>query len=155
MAQFRVAIVAVLAVLSPAARQHAAEPAPRPTALIETGEFMALLMKPAYVELQRATAVPAADRKAWAAIYQSAIRLAETENLLFFRDRPDVTDPRWAALAAGARQASAEVARAAEHGLRNVDTADYPAIRQKYEAVSAACNACHRTFAREAPTIRP
>ncbi|HEY6893763.1 MAG TPA: hypothetical protein VI258_06330 [Rhodanobacteraceae bacterium] len=155
MAQFRVAVVAVLTLLTPAARQHEPEPAAHPVALMETGEFMELVMKPSYAELQHAIGMPAADRRSWAAMYQAAIRLAETENLLFFRDRPDVKDPRWAALAAAARQASADVARSAEVSLRNLDTADYGAIRRRYEAVSSACNACHRTFAREAPTIRP
>jgi cytochrome c556 len=36
-----------------------------------------------------------------------------------------------------------------------VQRADYQAVRGKYAAVAEACNACHRTFATDAPTIKP
>ena len=48
---------------------------------------MDLMVKPAYDALRQAVARPPADRKAWAALYQDAARLAEIENLLFLRTR--------------------------------------------------------------------
>jgi hypothetical protein len=132
-----------------------AEPAPRPEAVVDNGEFMDLFLKSTYSELQEAVATPPTDRKGWAAIYQKAIRLAEMQNLLFFRDRDEVKDPRWAAHCAAGRQAAADVANAALFGLRNVAKADFAVVRQKHLALVDACNACHRTFARDAPTIKP
>jgi hypothetical protein len=137
-----------------AGAQQAAEPA-RPEPVIDNGEFMDLFLKTSYGELQDAMAKPPADRKGWATIYQKAIRLAEMQNLLFFRDRDEVNDPRWGTLTAGGRQAAADLAQAALFGLRNLQKADYPGVRRKYAALVDACNACHKTFARDAPTIKP
>jgi hypothetical protein len=129
--------------------------AARPEPVIDNGEFMDLFLKTSYGELQDAMAKPPADRKAWATIYQKAIRLAEMQNLLFFRDRDEVKDPRWGTLTAGGRQAAADLAQAALFGLRNLQKADYEGVRRKYLALVDACNACHKTFARDAPTIKP
>jgi len=165
MAQIRVWIVAVAATAIAAGlarpkpveggtvQAHSTEA--KPLAVVETGEFMELLVKTSYVELQQAMAKPPADRTGWATIYQKAVRLAEIQNLLFFRDRREVSDPRWAAAAANSRQAAADLASAAVASLRNLDTADYNGARTKYAAVAASCNVCHRTFTREAPTIKP
>lgn len=128
---------------------------PRPAPVVDNGEFMDLFLKTSYGELQDAMAKPPADRRAWATIYQKAIRLAEMQNLLFFRDRPETKDPRWAAAAAGTRRAATDLANAALFGLRNIDKADYGGVRQKYVALADECNVCHRAFAREAPTIKP
>lgn len=155
MAQIRGTIVVIAALLAGASAVQAEAPPPRPTPVVDNGEFMDLFLKTSYGELQQAMAQPPADRKAWATIYQKAIRLAEMLNLLFFRDRDEVKDPRWAAAAAGSRQAAADLASAAVVSLRNLDKADFNAIRAKYAAVSTACNVCHSTFAREAPTIKP
>ncbi|HZT77699.1 MAG TPA: hypothetical protein VFA27_13690 [Vicinamibacterales bacterium] len=129
--------------------------APKPAAVVDNGEFMDIFLKSSYADLQDAMAKPPADRRAWATIYQRAIRVAELQNLLFFRDRPEVNDPRWPAAAAGTRQAAADLANAALFGLRNIDKADYDGVRKKYVALADACNVCHRAFAREAPTIKP
>jgi hypothetical protein len=128
---------------------------PGPAPVVDNGEFMDLFLKSSYSELQQAMAKPPSDRKEWAAIYQKAIRLAEMQNLLFFRDREEVKDPRWATLTAGSRQAAADLGAAALFGLRNVRKADSDEVRRKYAAVAEACNACHRVFARDAPTIKP
>ena len=131
------------------------DPAPRPEPVVDNGEFMDLFLKTSYTELQQAMAGPPTDRKAWATIYQKAIRLAEMQNLLFFRDRDEVKDPRWAEHCAAGRQAAANLANAALFGLRNIAKADFTVVRQKHLALVDACNACHTTFARDAPTIKP
>ncbi len=128
---------------------------PKPAPVVDNGEFMDLFLKTSYGELQDAMAQPPVDRRAWATIYQKAIRVAEMQNLLFFRDRPETKDPRWGAAAAGTRQAAADLASAALLGLRNVDKADYSSVRQKYVALADACNVCHHAFSREAPNIKP
>ncbi len=160
--RFRFVIVLALVVAAPAMAavpgpQAAASPAsaaPRP--ILDNGEMMDIFFKSAYGELQEAMAKPPADRRAWAAIYQKAVRLAEIENLLFFRAKNDDTvRPEWAATAAKAREAAADLAAAALLGLRNVRPQDYDAVREKYPAVAETCNGCHRTFAREAPTVKP
>jgi cytochrome c556 len=117
--------------------------------------MMDIFFKPAYGELQQAMAAPPADRKAWATIYQKAVRLAEMENLLFFRNHEDTRKPEWAATAARARQAAADVAAAALVGLRTVKPENYEAVRTRYPAVAETCNACHQTFARDAPAVKP
>ena len=137
---------------APAARP---DPAPKPEPVVDNGEFMDLFLKSTYAELQQAMAAPPTDRKAWATIYQKAIRLAEMQNLLFFRDRDEVKDPRWAVHSAAGRQAAADLANAALFALRNLAKADFDSVRQKHAALADACNACHQTFARDAPTIKP
>ena len=132
-----------------------AEPPPEPAQIVDTGELMDIFLKPAYAELQQAMAKPPADRKEWATIYQKAVRLAELENLLFFRTHEDARKPEWAATAARARQAAADVAAAALLGLRTVKPENYLAVRAKYPAVADTCNACHQTFARDAVTVKP
>jgi len=127
----------------------------RPEPVVDNGEFMDLFLKSTYGELQDAMAKPPADRKAWANIYQKAIRLAEMQNLLFFRNRDEVKDPRWGAATAETRQAAADLANAALFGLRNLQKADYEGVRKKYVALAQTCNVCHKTFARDAPTIKP
>jgi hypothetical protein len=154
---------AVIAVVCPFAAQPIGAPGQpqspaataRPEPVVDNGEFMDLFLKSTYTELQQAMAAPPADRKAWATIYQKAIRLAEMQNLLFFRDRDEVKDPRWAEHTAAGRRAAADVANAALFGLRNVAKADFATVRQKHLALVDACNACHKTFARDAPTIKP
>lgn len=128
---------------------------PRPEPVVDNGEFMDIFLKTSYGELQDAMAKPPADRKGWATIYQRSIRIAELQNLLFFRNRDEVKDPRWGAAAAATRQAAADLAAAALFGLRNLQKADYDGVRKKYAALAAACNTCHTAFAREAPTIKP
>jgi hypothetical protein len=126
-----------------------------PVAVVDNGELMDIFVKPAYSELQQAMAQPPADRKQWATIYQKAVRLAEIENLLFFRNHEDVRKPEWVRTSARARQAAADVAAAALRGLRTVKAENYATVRAKYAAVADTCNACHRTFARDAVTVKP
>jgi len=127
----------------------------KPEPVVDNGEFMDLFLKSTYSDLQEAMAKPPVDRKGWAAIYQRAIRIAEMQNLLFFRDRDEVKDPRWGAAAAETRAAAADLAKVALFGLRNLQKANYSDVRQKYVALSNACNTCHKVFARDAPTIKP
>jgi len=155
---WRLTVLAGLAlgILFPVATAaQAADPAPRPVPILDNGEMMDIFLKPAYIELQQAMARPPADRKEWATIYQKAVRLAEMENLLFFRNHEDVRQPEWAATAARARQAAADVAAAALLGLRTVKAENYAIVRAKYPAVADTCNACHQTFARDAVTVKP
>jgi cytochrome c556 len=128
----------------------------QPAAVLDNVDLMDLMLKPAYDELQQAMARPPADRKAWAGLYQKAARMAELENLLFFRTRAEESRrTEWAAAAGRARQASADVAAAALLGLRNARPADFANVRAAFPAVAAGCTACHRAFAREAPVIKP
>jgi Cytochrome C' len=128
------------------------EPAP----VLNNVDLMDVMVKPAYDELRQAAATRPPDRKAWALLYQRAARLAEMENLIFFRGRAEASrTAEWAEKAGAARQASADVAAAALLGLRNARPADFDSVRAAFPAVSAGCNACHRAFAREAPAIKP
>ena len=135
---------------------QAGKPMPlEPVQIVDTGELMDIFLKPAYAELQQAMAKAPTDRKEWATIYQKAVRLAEIENLLFFRSHEDVRKPEWVKTAAEARQAAADVAAAALRGLRTVRAENYDAVRTGYVRVADTCNACHRTFARDAVTVKP
>jgi len=116
---------------------------------------MALVVKPAYLELQRAVARPPADRKEWATVYQKAVRLAEMQNLLFFRNHEQVRKAEWSAAAARSRQAAADVAAAALVGLHTINTTNFDEVRTKYLRVADTCNGCHRRFGREAPQVKP
>jgi hypothetical protein len=146
--------VAMAALARPAAAQ--ADPAAQPTPVLDNVDLMDLMVKPAYDELQQALARPPEDRKAWAALYQKAARLAEIENLLYFRTRAEAArKSEWEANAARAQRASADLAAAALLGLRRARTADFEAVRLAFPAVAAGCTACHRAFSREAPVIKP
>jgi cytochrome c556 len=149
MAQIKCAI-AILMVSAAAAAQAA-----QPSAVVDTPEFMTLLLKPAYVDLQRAVDKPPADRAEWAATYQKAVRLAETANLLFIRRHAGADTPEWAQRSAAARDAGAAVADAVLVGLRNARPQDFEQVKAAFAQVSAACNACHRRFGgTNAPTVR-
>jgi hypothetical protein len=155
MAQFFGILFAIVLLSEHAPSERAPERVEGPSQVVDTGELMDIFLKPAYAELQQAMANPPADRKEWATIYQKAVRLAELDNLLFFRTHEAAAKPEWAAAAAGARQAAADVAAAALLGLRTVRAENYQAVRAKYPAVADTCNACHRTFARDAVTVKP
>jgi len=146
--------VTSLAVTAPAAAQadHGAQPA----AVLENVDLMDLMVKPAYDELQRAMAKAPEDRKGWALLYQKAARLAEIENLLYFRSRAEpARKAEWNINAARAQHASADLAAAVLLALRNARAADFDDLRKQFPAVAAGCTACHRAFAREAPVIKP
>jgi len=146
--------VVMLAWACPAAPQS--HPAAQPAPILDNVELMDLMVKPAYDELRQAIAKPPADRKAWAALYQNAARLAEIENLLFLRTRAgEERKAEWDAKAAAARQATAEVAAAAFRALRNASPTDFDDVSRRFPSVADGCNACHRAFAREAPAIKP
>ena len=145
--------VVMLMAARPAAPQDRPEPQPSP--ILDNVDLMDLMVKPAYDELQRAIAGRPQDRKAWAALYQNAARLAEIENLLFLRTRAgEGRKTEWDANAAAARQATADVAAAALRALRNAGATDFDEVTRRFPAVADGCNACHRAFAREAPMIR-
>ena len=152
MAQLKCAI-AILMVSAAAAVQTARSA--QPDAIVDTPEFMTLLLKPAYVDVQRAVDKPPADRAEWAATYQKAVRLAETANLLFIRRHAGADTPDWAQRSAAVRDAGAAVADAVLVGLRNARPQDFEQVKAAFAQVSAACNACHRRFGgTNAPTIR-
>ena len=133
----------------------AQEPSAEPEPILETGELMVMVIKPAYDELQRAIATPPADRQQWAQLYQKAARLAEFENLILFRPHERSDKPEWKSLATNARKATATVASLTLKALANAQGANFDDIRKAYEDVSGRCNACHRAMSREAPTIKP
>src|SRR5262245_4560240 len=152
MSQIRSAFAILL--LSTTAAAQTVRP-PKPDAIIDTPEFMTLLLKPAYVDMQRAVDEPPADRAQWAAAYQKAVRLAETANLLFIRRHLGAETPEWAERSAAARDAGAAVADAVLLGLRNARPQDFEKVKTAFTQVSGACNACHRRFGgTNAPTIR-
>lgn len=133
----------------------AQEPSTEPEPILETGELMVMVIKPAYDDLQRAMATPPVDRQQWAQLFQKAARLVEFENLILFRPHERSGKPEWKALAANARKATATVASLALKALANAQDAHFDDIRTAYEDVSGRCNACHRAMSREAPTIKP
>ena len=136
---------------SAAAQDQSAQPEP----ILETGELMLLVIKPAYDELRRAMAAPPADRQQWAALYQKAARLAEIENLILFRPHERSNTAEWKSLATNARKASMAMASAALTALANASTANVDEVKKAYGDVSVRCNACHRAMSREAPRITP
>src|SRR4029079_8664733 len=83
------AVFVAAALTAMAGSAIAQTPVPRPTAVVDNGEFMDLFLKTTYGELQQAMPKAPVDRRGWATIYQRAIQVAEMQNLLFFRDRPE------------------------------------------------------------------
>jgi len=111
--------VAMLTASRPAAAQ--VESAAQPMAVLDNVDLMDLMLKPAYDSLQRAMARAPADRQDWASLYQQAAKLAELENLLFFRTRADESRrPEWLGRAARARRL----------GRRRSGGAARPSLRQ-------------------------
>jgi cytochrome c556 len=145
--------IGILLVLGGSAVAQEASAQPEP--VLETGELMLLVIKPAYDELRRAMAAPPADRQQWAALYQKAARLAEFENLILFRPHERSNTAEWKTLATSARKASMAVASAALTALANASTANVDEVKKAYGDVSVRCNACHRAMSREAPRITP
>jgi cytochrome c556 len=157
MAQPRMLVYVFVAVLATTHRAVAqADPAAQPIPVLDNVDLMDLMLKPAYDALQQRMARLPADRRDWAALYQQAARLAETENLLFFRTRAgESRQSEWVDKAGKARDASARVAAAALLALRSTRPADFDRVKAVFPAVAEACSACHRAFAREAPVIKP
>lgn len=146
--------VAMVALAHPVAAQGGVSDQPAP--VLDNVDLMDLMVKPAYDGLQKALRRPPDNRKAWAALYQDAARLAEIENLLYFRSRADAArKAEWTAAVARAQHASADLTAAALTALRNARASDFDDVRRRLPAVAEACTACHRAFAREAPVIRP
>jgi len=133
----------------------AQEPSPQPEPILQTGELMLLVIKPAYDELQHAIATPPVERQQWALLYQKAARLAEFENLILFRPEERSTKPEWKTFATEARKATMALASVTLKALANDKDANFESVRTTYEDVSARCNACHRAMSREAPRIKP
>jgi hypothetical protein len=133
----------------------AQETSTQPEPILETGELMLMVIKPAYDELQRAMAAPPVDQKQWALLYQKAARLAEFENLILFRPHARAETPEWKTFATNARKATMSLASATLKALANSKDANFTDLRKTYEEVSARCTACHRAMSREAPTIKP
>src|SRR6478752_5925656 len=133
----------------------AQETPPQPEPILQTGELMLLIIKPAYDELQRAIQTQPAERQQWALLYQKAARLAEFENLILFRPEERSNKPEWKAFATDARRTTMALASNTLKALANDKGADFDGIRKEYEGVSARCNACHRAMSREAPRIKP
>lgn len=129
--------------------------ASQPEPILETGELMLLVIKPAYDELKKAMAVAPADQQQWAQLYQKAARLAEFENLILFRAHERSEKPEWKTLATNARKATMALASETLKALGNTSGANFDHVKKAYEDVSARCNACHRAMSREAPTIKP
>jgi cytochrome c556 len=136
---------------SAAAQDQSAQPEP----ILETGELMLLVIKPAYDELKRVMATPPAERQQWAQLYQKAARLAEFENLILFRPHERSNTAEWKTFATSARKASMAVASAALKALANGSPANVDDVKKAYGDVSVRCNACHRAMSREAPRITP
>jgi hypothetical protein len=131
--------------------------APGPIRVVDTGELMQLFIRPAYQELQAAMMKPPTSRQEWAAIYRAAVRLAEMENLIFFREPNRYTSqPQFPLLTARARDTTAEVVRLTLTAMPGAKEEDLPAIRRAYEAVSTSCTACHRGLGTmNGPTVKP
>ena len=145
--------IGILLVLGDSAA--AQEPSAQPEPVLETGELMLLVIKPAYDELKRAMVAPPVDRQQWAALYQKAARLAEFENLILFRPHERSNTAEWKTLATNARKASIGVVSAALKALANASAANVDEVKKAYGDVSVRCNACHRAMSREAPRITP
>ena len=150
-------VLIVLAFAGVAAAQESAAPpgATQPEPILETGELMLMVIKPAYDELKKAMAAAPADQQQWAQLYQKAARLAEFENLILFRPHQRAETPEWKSLATSARKSTMTVASAVLKALGNAQAASFVEIKKSYEDVSARCNACHQAMSREAPMIKP
>lgn len=150
-----VRILICAALLACASTARAQDTSSQPEPILETGELMLMVIKPAYDELQKVMASPPADRQQWSQLYQKAARLAEFENLILFRPHPRSDTPEWKTLATNARRATMTLASATLKALANTNNTDFEELKKTYASVSAGCNACHRAMSREAPTIKP
>ena len=132
-------------------------PTPGPERVVDTGELMQLLIRPAYQELQRAVATPPQSRQDWSAIYLAAVRLAELENLIFIREPSRyTTQPAFANFAARARQSTVDVVTLTLMAMPYARSEDFDGVRRAYEQISASCTACHRGLGTlNGPTVKP
>lgn len=134
-----------------------AQSVPGPAYIVDTGELMQTIIRPAYQELQSAVAKPPASRQEWAVIYRAAVRLAEMENLIFFRESNRyTTQPEFPAFAMRARETTAQVAKLTLAAMPSPRDEDFTAVRTAYESVSVSCTACHRGVGTmNGPTVKP
>jgi hypothetical protein len=133
--RFAICLGILLALGGAAAAQ---EPSTEPEPILETGELMVMVIKPAYDELQRAMATPPVNRQQWAQLYQKAARLAEFENLILFRPHERSDRPEWKTLATNARKATATVASLTLKGAGQRPGANFDDIRKRTKTFRAA-----------------
>jgi hypothetical protein len=141
--------------LQPASMQS--PPAPGPERVVDTGELMQMIIRPAYQDLQRAMTKVPESRQDWSAIYLAAVRLAELENLIFIRE-PNryTTQSAFPDLAARARRAAVEVVTLTLAAMPTSRAEDFAGVRRAYEVVATSCTACHRGLGTmNGPTVRP
>lgn len=132
---------------SPAGNQETAPTLPRP--VVNAHVLMERFHEPLYEQLHEALQREPADRNAWRAIEQNAIRLAEVANLTAIREVKPEQRQEWLGLSGESQKTALELASAVRE--RNLEAA-----RGAWRSVVRSCNACHQKFAPEkAPALEP
>lgn len=132
---------------SPAGNQEATAKLPRP--VVNSHVLMERFHEPLYEQLHEALQQEPADRNAWRAVEQNAIRLAEVANLTAIREVKPEQHGEWLRLSGESQQPAMDLAAAARGR-------DLQKARGSWRAVIESCNACHQKFAPEkAPMLEP
>ena len=132
---------------SPAGYQKTAAKLPRP--VVNAHVLMERFHEPLYEQLHTALQQQPADRNAWRAVEQNAIRLAEVANLTAIREVKPEQREEWLRLSGENQQSALDLAAAAKR--MNIES-----TRVAWRSVIESCNACHGNFDPEhAPTLEP
>ncbi len=110
-------------------------------------EFMEYVFEPSYKRLRAHIAAEPADKSVWKAIKSDSLILAESSNLLWFR-QPNENATEWNRLAIAVRRVGGHLYQAARKQ-------NYDATRQNYIKMLEQCNSCHNQFAGGEHQLQP
>jgi hypothetical protein len=132
------ALIVALAALAPAGAQRGTPPATGVRSVGTTLQVMLAIVKPASDAVFAAGGEPPKDAKAWTALENQAVALAESGNLLMLGDRvKDQGD--WMKFSRALVDASAGALKAAQS--KNAD-----AMSTASDAVYETCENCHMRY---------
>ncbi len=135
---------------------HAADPAaaaaqdPAPQGVPvepDMHEFMEYVFQPSYRRLKPAMAAASTESTDWNTIKSEALLLAEGGNLLLLRPSDENVDD-WKAHSVAVRKEGGELYAAARKK-------DLPTVKENYQQLIKACNACHQQFAHGEYQLKP
>jgi len=110
-------------------------------------ELMEYVFEPTYKRLRQSMASPPADKAGWKSVKSDALILAESSNLLLFRE-PEEMSSDWNSSIVAIRDLGGKLYQAAAKS-------DYDAAKGHYTAMLENCNQCHKVFAEGKYQLEP
>lgn len=139
--------ILTLSLLTTALLAPAADPALNKPVDDDMHHFMEYVFEAPYVRLKASLAQAPADKKAWRAVKEDSLLLAEVTTLLAARG-PEKDGADWQKHTLATRKDASALYQAAR-------ASDFATARKAYTAMLQQCNACHKQFADGEHQLKP